>query len=171
MRYAIGDIHGCIKTLEKLINKIIQKDNNPQFYSVGDLIDRGPDAKAVIDFFMDLKKNYPVQIVRGNHEEMMLNTLSKDSENWFFNGAENTLRSFQNNLSHRNILTSSVHYHIILSSKIILSSMPDLISQVTILLKILMQWFGHVLKRTTQSSLIIKKSFMGILLSHFSKLK
>jgi|SRR6056297_1135590 len=98
MRYAIGDIHGCIKTLEKLINKIIQKDNNPQFYSVGDLIDRGPDAKAVIDFFMDLKKNYPVQIVRGNHEEMMLNTLSKDSENWFFNGAENTLRSFQNNL-------------------------------------------------------------------------
>ncbi len=96
MRYAIGDIHGCIKTLEKLINIIVRNDDTPTFYSVGDLIDRGPDAKAVIDFFLDLKNSYPVQIVRGNHEEMMLNTLFKNSENWFFNGAENTLRSFQN---------------------------------------------------------------------------
>jgi serine/threonine protein phosphatase 1 len=96
MRYAIGDIHGCIKTLDKLINMIVNNDKNPSFYSVGDLIDRGPDAQAVIDFFMELKKNYPVQIVRGNHEEMMLNALSHGSENWFFNGADKTLRSFQN---------------------------------------------------------------------------
>jgi len=100
MRYAIGDIHGCIKTLEKLINKIIQKDTNPQFYSVGDLIDRGPDAKAVIDFFMDLKMTYPVQIIRGNHEEMMLNTLFRGAENWYFNGAEKTLHNFTNHSTH-----------------------------------------------------------------------
>jgi serine/threonine protein phosphatase 1 len=99
MRYAIGDIHGCIKTIESLINRIVINDNNPTFYSVGDLIDRGPNAKAVLDFLMDLKKNYPVQIVRGNHEEMMLNALSLGSENWFFNGAENTLRSFQSNVN------------------------------------------------------------------------
>ncbi|MFP4023707.1 MAG: metallophosphoesterase family protein [Thiohalospira sp.] len=98
MRYAIGDIHGCIKTLEKLINIIVNNDNNPSFYSVGDLIDRGPDSKAVIDFLLDLKNSYPVQIVRGNHEEMMLDTLFKGSDNWFFNGADNTLRSFKNNL-------------------------------------------------------------------------
>jgi len=98
MRYAIGDIHGCIKTLEKLINRIVNNDKNPSFYSVGDLIDRGPDAKAVLDFLMDLKKNYPVQIVRGNHEEMMLNALSQESESWFFNGADKTLLSFQNSL-------------------------------------------------------------------------
>jgi serine/threonine protein phosphatase 1 len=98
MRYAIGDIHGCIKTLEKLINRIVNNDKNPSFYSVGDLIDRGPDAKAVLDFLMDLKKNYPVQVVRGNHEEMMLNALSQESESWFFNGADKTLLSFQNSL-------------------------------------------------------------------------
>jgi serine/threonine protein phosphatase 1 len=98
MRYAIGDIHGCSKTLEKLINRIVNNDKNPSFYSVGDLIDRGPDAKAVLDFLMDLKKNYPVQVVRGNHEEMMLNALSQESESWFFNGADKTLLSFQNSL-------------------------------------------------------------------------
>jgi serine/threonine protein phosphatase 1 len=98
MRYAIGDIHGCIKTLEKLINRIVNNDKNPSFYSVGDLIDRGPDAKAVLDFLMDLKKNYPGQVVRGNHEEMMLNALSQESESWFFNGADKTLLSFQNSL-------------------------------------------------------------------------
>ncbi|HSH50329.1 MAG TPA: metallophosphoesterase family protein, partial [Bacteroidales bacterium] len=96
MRYTIGDIHGCINTLEELVNNIVQKDNNPSFYSVGDLIDRGPDSKAVLDFFINLKNNYPVQIVRGNHEEMMLNTLFQGSENWFFNGAEKTLQSFKN---------------------------------------------------------------------------
>jgi len=96
MRYAIGDIHGCIKTLEKIFCTISNQDKNPELYSVGDLIDRGPNSKAVLDFFMDLKNNYSVQIVRGNHEEMMLNTLFQNSENWFFNGAEKTLRSFQN---------------------------------------------------------------------------
>lgn len=97
MRYAIGDIHGCIKTLKKLIDFILSNDKHPEFYSVGDLIDRGPDSKAVLDFLMDLKNHYPVQIVRGNHEEMMLNNLFKDSENWFYNGAETTLKSFQEN--------------------------------------------------------------------------
>ena len=97
MRYAIGDIHGCIKTLEKLFHTISNKDKNPEFYSVGDLIDRGPNSKAVLDFFIDLKNQYPVQIVRGNHEEMMLNNIFKGTENWFFNGAEATLKSFQPN--------------------------------------------------------------------------
>ncbi|MEE4197084.1 MAG: metallophosphoesterase family protein [Bacteroidales bacterium] len=101
MRYAIGDIHGCVKTLEKLVHKILREDKNPQFFSVGDLIDRGPDARAVIDLLWDLNNEYPVQIVRGNHEEMMLNTLFQGKENWFFNGAEKTLQSFAQSLNHQ----------------------------------------------------------------------
>jgi len=56
MRYCIGDVHGCFKTLESLVQQILVKDKNPEFYFVGDLIDSGPDSKSVIDYLIELKQ-------------------------------------------------------------------------------------------------------------------
>ena len=101
MRYCIGDIHGCIKTLDKLVTEIYKQDQNPEFYFVGDLIDRGPDSKAVIDFIIDLKANNNTQIVLGNHEVMLLNSyknnLKISDSIWQQNGAAKTLLSFNPN--------------------------------------------------------------------------
>ena len=99
MRYCIGDIHGCIKTLKELISQIRLIHKHPELYFVGDLIDRGPDSKAVIDYIIDLKNNgIHTEIVRGNHEEMLINAYTHNQKitdsNWYFNGAENTIRSF-----------------------------------------------------------------------------
>jgi len=99
MRYCIGDIHGCIKTLKYLINKIYEKDSHPEFYFVGDLIDRGPNSKAVLDFIIDLySKGIIAKSVRGNHEEMFLNAYKNNCKisdtNWQYNGAEQTIKSF-----------------------------------------------------------------------------
>jgi len=99
MQYCIGDVHGCAKTLEILILQIIRKDKNPEFYFVGDLIDRGPDSKSVIDLLIELnQKNYKVEVVRGNHEEMFLNAYTRRvpiiATNWYKNGAEQTISSF-----------------------------------------------------------------------------
>lgn len=98
MRYCIGDIHGCIKTLDYLINQIYIQDSNPTFYFVGDLIDRGPDSKSVIDLIIDLTKKNLAHVVLGNHEVMMLNTYKCNqliSESmWQKNGAESTVLSF-----------------------------------------------------------------------------
>ncbi len=64
----IGDIHGCLKELIKLINKINLKiDDNIIF--VGDLVDKGPDSAGVVYYVRKLSEEYNVVVVEGNHED------------------------------------------------------------------------------------------------------
>ena len=49
-KFAVGDIHGCLHLLKKLID-IIQPTNEDTIIFLGDYIDRGPDSKGVIDFW------------------------------------------------------------------------------------------------------------------------
>lgn len=69
--YAVGDIHGCLTAMETLLNRLPLRDDD-QLVFLGDLIDRGPDSCGVIELIQRLRKERPVQIVRGNHEEMLL---------------------------------------------------------------------------------------------------
>lgn len=62
--YVIGDVHGCIYTLKKLINKL---PNDAEIIFVGDLCDKGIYSKEVIDYVM--QKGY--LCVKGNHEHLM----------------------------------------------------------------------------------------------------
>jgi len=96
-RIAIGDIHGCLKTMQKLIEEGITLTREDTLYFVGDFIDRGPDSKGVLDYISRLiTENYRIYSVRGNHEEMLLESLSdpKFLVGWMYNGAERTLHSF-----------------------------------------------------------------------------
>jgi serine/threonine protein phosphatase 1 len=93
---AISDIHGCFLTLEKLLHKI---DYQPTDHLVilGDLIDRGPRSKEVLDLFLSIRaKGQPLTILRGNHEVMFLDALRERSlEPRFIRaGGDATLRSF-----------------------------------------------------------------------------
>ncbi len=60
----IGDIHGCHSELMELCDRAAITDDD-LVVSVGDLVDRGPDPGAVIDFFR-ARKN--AVVVCGNHE-------------------------------------------------------------------------------------------------------
>jgi serine/threonine protein phosphatase 1 len=95
-RFVIGDIHGCFRTLETLLfhKLIISKDD--ALYFVGDLIDRGPRSKDVVDLLLSLKdEGYSINPVMGNHEFMLINHYNGESiENWLKNGCEKTLQSF-----------------------------------------------------------------------------
>ncbi len=102
MKYFIGDVHGCIKTLKELVRQISIIDKNPKLYFVGDLIDRGPDSKAVIDYIIDLNiSGVESMSVRGNHEEMLINAYLHNQKitdtDWYANGAERTIKSFNVN--------------------------------------------------------------------------
>ncbi len=94
--FAIGDIHGCVRTFYNLMDKIqIQKSDT--IYLIGDYIDRGPDSKGVIDLILELRqKDYSIRTLRGNHEQMMMDSAkSKHAFNqWFDNGGEAILKSF-----------------------------------------------------------------------------
>lgn len=87
----IGDVHGDMKTLEKL-TAIMPK---APFFSVGDMIDRYPNSKEVLEFFMQDGNN----AVLGNHEHFLLdfyynrNLYSKGIWVHRGNGGMQTLRS------------------------------------------------------------------------------
>ena len=97
MRYVIGDIHGCHKTLKILIREKIRPSRTDKLFFLGDYIDRGPDSKAVLDFLMEmLKEGYQLEFLKGNHEDMMMEAdrSEKGFELWMMNNGDTTLRDF-----------------------------------------------------------------------------
>ncbi|HEY3385979.1 MAG TPA: metallophosphoesterase, partial [Saprospiraceae bacterium] len=94
---AIGDIHGCAKTFHKLIEDEIKIRKSDTIYCIGDYIDRGPDSKGVVDLILDLrKKGYQLRTLRGNHEQLMLDSVNggQAQKDWYINGGDTTLKSF-----------------------------------------------------------------------------
>ncbi len=69
--FAIGDIHGCRKSLEQLLGAF---DLTPtdEVVLLGDYVDRGDDSKGVLDCILELGQAHQVVALRGNHEVMML---------------------------------------------------------------------------------------------------
>lgn len=95
--FVIGDVHGCAHTLHRLLFKVLQVRRPDRIYLLGDLIDRGPRSKEVLDTLMRLRSaGYSITSVRGNHEEMLLNACrDRDSFRlWMLNGGAQTLTSF-----------------------------------------------------------------------------
>ncbi|MFX1568064.1 MAG: metallophosphoesterase [Promethearchaeota archaeon] len=72
--YVIGDIHGDLETLKKLI-KIINKNKPKIVIFLGDIVDRGPMQFECLLIVMALKILYPLKyyILRGNHETLEMN--------------------------------------------------------------------------------------------------
>lgn len=81
--WIIGDIHGCFDTFQVLLKKLPKGD---KVCLVGDLIDRGPKSKEVVQYVMDNN----IDCVKGNHEVMMVDNPSY----WSLNGGYETLISY-----------------------------------------------------------------------------
>lgn len=96
--FAIGDIHGCAKTLDFLLTSEIKLKKKDHLVFLGDYIDRGPDSKAVTDIILNLiRSGYSIRCLRGNHEQMMLDsTLDEyDYDFWISScGGSATMQSF-----------------------------------------------------------------------------
>lgn len=91
---AIGDIHGCHKTTEALLNKLDDYQGR-KFVFVGDYIDRGPASKEVVDLLLEFKQEKDCVFLRGNHEQMLLDAYEgKEESLWMMNGGEDTLDSY-----------------------------------------------------------------------------
>ena len=118
-RFVIPDIHGCCRTFRRLVSKVIRLERADELYLLGDLIDRGPDSKGVLDFILELRdQGFSVKGVQGNHEEMCLRAGEglQFMELWLVNGGLATLRSFAAEYadeiprSYRNLLRSLPYY-------------------------------------------------------------
>lgn len=73
--YAVGDIHGCYTKLQEALNLIEFDKYTDRLFSVGDLVDRGPESEE----FWDYLRQPWFHSVRGNHEELVIQSL-KDGD-------------------------------------------------------------------------------------------
>lgn len=94
----ISDIHGEIEKFEKLLVEAKYNAKEDQLILMGDYVDRGSSAKAVLEKVMQLKDEGAF-VLKGNHEDMMIKALTTNEErswnHWVKrNGGDKTLYSY-----------------------------------------------------------------------------
>ena len=75
--YAIGDVHGCDRLFDALIEAIETDDAasaeaDTTMVLLGDLVDRGPGSAQVISRAREWGQSRKVRYLAGNHEDMFL---------------------------------------------------------------------------------------------------
>lgn len=108
---AIGDVHGCLQSLQALTKKL-EKYSDRQFVFLGDYIDRGPDSKGVVDFLLDYREQQDCIFLRGNHEQMLLDAYYNDNlDLWLMNGGRSTLESYGAKYNQLNIGEEHIEFY------------------------------------------------------------
>ncbi len=113
-RFAISDVHGCYYTFKALIEQL-RLDKSDQVFLVGDMVNRGPYSDKVLDHIIHLQQEgFQLYLIRGNHEQAILNTVKKSSGQ-----RKVALKSYnslslldENNIktSYQKLLEASYHY-------------------------------------------------------------
>lgn len=109
--YIVGDVHGQLEKLKKLLTdaNLIDSDNqwiggDRHLLFIGDYVDRGPDGIGVIELIMNLQSqsvnsNGKVEALLGNHDVLFLSAYYFQKEkaggpggnfidDWLINGGE-----------------------------------------------------------------------------------
>ncbi len=101
--YVIGDVHGCLDPLERLLARIESEiaelpRRNTSIIFLGDLIDRGPASAQVVEMLRTYRpRGATAHFVMGNHEEVMLRVMSGEKDllaSWLRFGGAETLHSY-----------------------------------------------------------------------------
>lgn len=105
----IGDIGG---QYQALLSLIAQLPDNEEIILLGDLVDRGPDSRKVVEWAIQNEQN-GVTTLKGNHEDMMIDFYDRASHGamdldyipryergiWQTNGGLATIRSYGDGMS------------------------------------------------------------------------
>lgn len=135
--YIVGDVHGMLPQFRDLVFNRIPADaaGRPwELVLVGDLVDRGPLSKPVVEdarrlaggeWPMPSDPPVRVTVLRGNHEDMLLGALASNDGNsqishwWMGHGGKETMESygwsegkpFEIPRAHRNFLASRPRFY------------------------------------------------------------
>ena len=78
--YAIGDIHGHLDLLRRA-HDLIAADGGGTVVHVGDLVDRGPDSRGVVEYLRTgVAAGQPWVVLKGNHDRMFSRFLKDPME-------------------------------------------------------------------------------------------
>ncbi len=98
--YAVSDLHGQYLVFLKGLKKIGFSEDD-RLYFMGDAVDRGPDGIKILQLIKDHEN---MDLIMGNHEFMMLNSVDpegkkkcngKDANLWlYYNGGTKTYEKY-----------------------------------------------------------------------------
>src|SRR5262249_11508227 len=97
--FAIGDIHGELPPLIRILERLPPLDSRDTLVFVGDYMDRGSQSKQVVDYVRRLPRRTPARVIalRRDHEEGWLRVMEKGWPEFVLvatNGCRSTMESF-----------------------------------------------------------------------------
>lgn len=101
--FAMSDLHGCYREFMAMLDKLPIDFKEDKLVICGDIIDRGPDSKRLIDQLIKMEREHGldhVVVVYGNHEDLMCDALlyggrKYDSfDLWYTQGGRETAHSY-----------------------------------------------------------------------------
>lgn len=115
---AIGDIHGGLKALKQLLEKLqLTKDDKLIF--LGDYVDGWSESAQVIQYLIALSKTNNCIFIKGNHDAWCEEWLAFGIDNvtWLFHGGKETIDSYsgftkEEKRAHLNFFEDMDMYHI-----------------------------------------------------------
>ncbi|MEN3323066.1 metallophosphoesterase family protein [Mariniflexile soesokkakense] len=93
--YAIGDIHGGLKALIQVLNKVEVKEEDTLIF-VGDYVDGWSESAQVIAFLLELSEKINCIFIKGNHDVWCENWLETGHVDmtWYIHGGKETMESY-----------------------------------------------------------------------------
>jgi Calcineurin-like phosphoesterase len=97
--FAIGDIHGDLAALDRLLARLPRLTADDTLVFLGDYVDRGSHSRGVIERVQQLQRYCPAKVValRGNHEDKWIECWQDPDLGFLLprvNGCAATFRSF-----------------------------------------------------------------------------
>ena len=92
---AIGDIHGGLKALTQVLNKVQVKAEDTLIF-MGDYVDGWSESAQVIEFLMELSQKINCIFIKGNHDVWCEEWLRSEDVNptWYMHGGKETMESY-----------------------------------------------------------------------------
>ena len=94
--FAIGDIHGGLKALLQVLNKLELKDGDTLIF-MGDYVDGWSESAQVVQFLIELSTKFNCIFIKGNHDVWCEDWLKKGDVNpsWYMHGGKETMESYE----------------------------------------------------------------------------
>lgn len=93
--FVVGDIHGGLRALKQVMERSACKPGDALFF-LGDYVDGWSESAQLIDYLMELEKEYSCRFIYGNHDAWCYDWLKNDkvNSNWYQHGGKETMASY-----------------------------------------------------------------------------
>ncbi|MFF2483386.1 metallophosphoesterase [Paenibacillus sp. NPDC058071] len=96
-KLVVSDIHGCYEAFNRLLERAAYDPAQDQLLLLGDLVDKGPDSRLVVEQAIALVRDCGAIVIQGNHDERFVDVVRGSAAakaKFLKHGGLETLRSY-----------------------------------------------------------------------------